>query len=205
MFSGTGSPFHRSAAVIENPFASGGYTELGDFVDGIYEVETENDDTIIMSRAGHVDGAPAQVSKLIKMNGEAGLMDVEYRITAGEKGLSCLFAVENVFSFLAGDAPDRYFDIPGREIAGGRNLASRGAEEGVETLRMVDEWLGLTLTMEFRPGMTVWRYPVETVSNSDSGFERVYQGSAVVAVRKLDLGPGEAETFRMTISVENLN
>ncbi len=66
---------------------------------------------------------------------------------------------------------------------------------------MVDEWIGLSLTMELSPGTAVWRYPIETVSNSDTGFERVYQGSAVVAVRKLVLGPDETETFTMRIGI----
>ena len=182
-------------------FASGSYTELGDFVDGIYEVETEGENVIIMSRAGLVGDSPAQVKKLITIDGDSASMKVEYTVTAGESGLSCLFAVENVFSFLAGEAPDRYFDIPGREIAGGRNLASRGVGEDVERIRMVDEWLDLAMTMDLSPGTAVWRYPIETVSNSDSGFERVYQGSALVVVRKLDLAAGAAETFSITVGI----
>ena len=176
-------------------------TELGDFVDGIYDTETEEDNIITMSRGGQVDTSPAQVNKQVTIDGDSASMEIEYTITAGGSGLSCLFAVENVFSFLAGDAPDRYFDIPGREIAGGRNLASSGVEEDVERIRMVDEWLDLAMTMDLSPGTAVWRYPIETVSNSDSGFERVYQGSALVAVRKLDLAAGATETFSITIGI----
>jgi alpha-amylase len=53
--------------------------------------------------------------------------------------------------------------------------------------------------------MAVWRYPIETVSNSDSGFERVYQGSALVAVRKLDLGPDETEKFALRVGISTAN
>ncbi len=184
-------------------FASGAYAELGDFVDGLYDIETEGDDVVIMARDGSVapDGSPVpvRVEKRITLDGGGVSMNVDYTVTAGGKGLSCLFAVENVFSFLAGDAPDRYFEIPGRKIGGGRNLASRGVEEDVETLRIIDEWMDLSVTLEMSPGTGLWRYPIETVSNSDSGFERVYQGSAVVAVRRLDLEPGEAERFTLTI------
>ncbi|MCK4549618.1 MAG: DUF1926 domain-containing protein [Candidatus Krumholzibacteria bacterium] len=182
-------------------FASGAYAELGDFVDGIYDIETEGDSVIAMSRNGSVDSSPVRVEKRITLDGAGASMKIDYTVTAGGSGLSCLFAVENVFSFLAGDAPDRYFEIPGREIAGGRNLASSGVEEDVERLRMVDEWLDLAMTMDLPPDTSVWRYPIETVSNSDSGFERVYQGSALVVVRKLDLGPGEAESFTMVILI----
>jgi alpha-amylase len=184
-------------------FASGIYEELGDFVDGLYEVETENEDTIVMSRDGHAGTAPVQVRKLITIDGAAKRIKADYKVTAGDEGLSCLFAVENVFSFLAGDAPDRYFDIHGRELKGGRNLASRGIEADVESLRMIDEWMGLSLGMELSPGTDLWRYPVETVSNSDSGYERVYQGSALVAVRVLELGPGETDDFGIVFNIDS--
>jgi alpha-amylase len=190
-------------------FASCACEELGDFVDGLYDIETEGDDVIVMSRDGSVDSggapAPVRVEKRITFDGAGASMTVDYTVTAGGKGLSCLFAVENVFSFLAGDAPDRYFEIPGRKIGGGRNLASKGVEEDVGVLKMVDEWLDLSMTMELTPPADVWRYPIETVSNSDSGFERVYQGSALVAVRRLELAPGEAETFTLVIRSQPSN
>jgi alpha-amylase len=186
-------------------FASGAYTELGDFVDGTYDIETEGDTVIVMTRNGSVDSERTRVEKRITLDGEDTSIKVEYTVTGGGSGLSCLFAVENVFSFLAGDAPDRYFEIPGRKIAGGKNLASRGVEEDVDRLRMVDEWLDLSLTIELTPGTAIWRYPIETVSNSDSGFERVYQGSALVAVRKLDLGPDETETFALRVGFSTAN
>ena len=182
-------------------FAACRYVELGDFVDGIYDIDTEGDSVIVMSRDGLVDSSPVRVEKRITLDGKGTAITVDYSVKAGGKGLSCLFAVENVFSFLAGDAPDRYFEIPGRELAGGRNLASKGVEEGVERIRMVDEWLDLSMTMDLSPGTALWRYPIETVSNSDSGFERVYQGSALVAVRKIELEPGETAGFTLAILV----
>ena len=190
-------------------FASGAYSEMGDFVDGLYDIGTEGDNVIVMTREGSVetDGSPVpvRVEKRIALNGEGASMTVDYTVTAGGQGLSCLFAVENVFSFLAGDAPDRYFEIPGRKIGGERNLASKGVEEDVDILKMVDEWLDLSMTMELSPSAAVWRYPIETVSNSDSGFERVYQGSALVAVRRLELAPEEAETFTIVIRLQPSN
>jgi len=193
------------AGTTLDAFASGTYAELGDFTGGLYDIDTEGDSIIVISRDGTVGSAPARIEKKISLDGDGASMDVEYTVTAGAEGLSCLFAVENVFSFLAGNAPDRYFEIPGREIAGGKNLASMGAEEDVEILRMVDEWLDLSLTIDFAPATNVWRYPVETVSNSDSGFERVYQGSAVVSVRDLELGPDDTETFTMRIGISRAN
>ncbi|MEO8462974.1 MAG: alpha-amylase/4-alpha-glucanotransferase domain-containing protein, partial [Chloroflexota bacterium] len=36
-----------------------------------------------------------------------------------------------------------------------------------------------------------WWAPIETVSNSEGGFERVYQGSALLISWPIVLGPGE--------------
>ena len=112
--------------------------------------------------------------------------------------------MENVFSLLAGNAPDRYFEIPGRTIGGGSHLASRGEETAVELLRMVDEWLGIAVEIEFDPAALLWRFPLETVSNSDSGFERVYQGSVIVPVWDLELKPGSEAAFALAIRISSV-
>lgn len=41
----------------------------------------------------------------------------------------------------------------------------------------------------------VWHYPVESISSSEGGVERVAQGVSVSLVRRLELAPGEAAAF----------
>ena len=50
------------------------------------------------------------------------------------------------------------------------------------------------------PAGDAWWAPIETVSNSEAGFERVYQGSALVLTWPLDLAPGA----RMSVRVEHV-
>ncbi len=45
--------------------------------------------------------------------------------------------------------------------------------------------------------MSAWIAPIETVSNSEAGFELVYQGSAVLLVRPIALAPGERTSLRI--------
>ena len=49
--------------------------------------------------------------------------------------------------------------------------------------------------------LDVWRLPIETVSMSESGFERVYQGSALLFLVRPALVPGVAwrGSFRQRI------
>ena len=48
------------------------------------------------------------------------------------------------------------------------------------------------------PAADVWWSPIETVSNSEAGFERVYQGSGVLVSWPVVLVPGETRRFRLT-------
>ena len=51
------------------------------------------------------------------------------------------------------------------------------------------------------PAADVWWAPIDTVSNSENGFERVYQGSALLLSWPLTLGPGESREFRVDHAV----
>jgi hypothetical protein len=42
------------------------------------------------------------------------------------------------------------------------------------------------------PPADAWRAPIETVSNSEAGFERVYQGSALLLSWLVSIRPGQA-------------
>ena len=37
-------------------------------------------------------------------------------------------------------------------------------------------------------GGRVWYYPIETVNNSESGYERIVQGACLLAVRPIRIG-----------------
>jgi hypothetical protein len=53
------------------------------------------------------------------------------------------------------------------------------------------------------PPADAWWHPIDTVSNSESGFERVYQGSELLVSWPLHLEPGESRrfSFRQSVSV----
>jgi alpha-amylase len=66
---------------------------------------------------------------------------------------------------------------------------------------MVDEWLGAEIALSFTaPAEVAWA-PVETVSLSESGFERIYQGSALLVVWPLRLRPGETWDVSLRLRV----
>ena len=50
------------------------------------------------------------------------------------------------------------------------------------------------------PQADVWRFPLETISNSDQGFERNYQGTTLLHWWALNLKPGETWQVELKIA-----
>ena len=61
-----------------------------------------------------------------------------------------------------------------------------------DCLALVDEWLNLRIDVRVRPAATWWILPIFTVSQSEEGFERVYQGSCLLP--HWPVGRGELRT-----------
>jgi alpha-amylase len=66
---------------------------------------------------------------------------------------------------------------------------------------MVDEWLGGEVALSFTAPAEVSWAPVETVSLSESGFERIYQGSALLVAWPVRLAPGETWEVSLRVRV----
>ena len=55
---------------------------------------------------------------------------------------------------------------------------------------------GLEYRLSAPPGSRLWYYPVETVNNSENGYERIVQGACLLALRPVRLGEGDALRLR---------
>ena len=60
-----------------------------------------------------------------------------------------------------------------------------------QLVRLADEWQDVAVEIEARGASQVWISPIETVSESEEGFERVYQGSQILGVWNVTLSPTE--------------
>lgn len=104
--------------------------------------------------------------------------------------------LEMVLNLLAPNEPDRYF-----ETAAGRHaLAWSGVVEGSH-VRIVDEWQDVAVQIEARNASNLWVAPIETVSESEEGFERVYQGSQILGTWTVDLNPSETWSAEAVLHV----
>ena len=66
----------------------------------------------------------------------------------------------------------------------------------------MDEWQNVAATIEAPFAKEFWITPIETISESEEGFERVYQGSQILAVWPLELAAGKAWTGELSLRVE---
>ncbi len=169
------------------------YAEAGDFVLGAYTARSSSAKgraALLLERDGRVDGRSVRLRKeIVLRSGDPGFA-VRYEIrNLNSEELNASFGSEFNFSLLAGNAPDRYYDIPGHRLDK-RHLASAGETNNVESVRLVDEWLPLTVALSFSQAAVLWRGPIETVSQSEAGFERVYQSSLVMPIWRISIGPG---------------
>ena len=104
---------------------------------------------------------------------------------------------------LAGDAPDRYYWIAGADLKDPR-LASSGQTDQVSSFGLRDEYQGLDIALALDKPATLWRFPIETVSQSEGGFERVYQSSVVFPNWKLELKAGGGWEMLMVQEISKL-
>ncbi len=67
-----------------------------------------------------------------------------------------------------------------------------------------DHGFGLALKIRFDLPMDLWEFPLETVSLSEEGFERTYQGTVLLAHSKVALQPGQVwvRSWRVGIQLE---
>jgi alpha-amylase len=188
------------------------YRELGTFAETPYEVvkhERKRDKVVVdMSRTGglRLYGAeiPLRVDKKFTFSG-GNRINVRYKFrNSGDGELDMVFATELNFTMLAGTADDRYYLVPDVELDD-RRLISVGTESGISEIHMIDEWSNIDVRVAPKKPCEVWRFPVETVSQSEDGFERNYQNSCIVFISNLKIEKSSGEELAFTLTVDRHN
>jgi 4-alpha-glucanotransferase len=159
--------------------------ELGQFLTNPYKYElkgTKSKQTLRFEHTGKVQlGGKDYIvalSKTVTLEKGKSEFKVDYSLRSLSGNLPLVFAVENCYGLLAGDAPDRYYYFD-NETLKDRKLRSMG-ELRSAMAGLKDEWLKIDARLEASRDARVVRYPIETISLSVGGFERVYQASVVM-------------------------
>jgi 4-alpha-glucanotransferase len=189
--------------------------ENADFAGGDYRVENVARDQATLSieapllpaKSGGALCTKLRATKMITFTATGESCDVSCRLeiarncpealaTGSAAPLRFLAGLEMVLNLLAPNEPDRYFDFLGTRHA----LAWSGVVEGAH-IRLVDEWQDVAVKIEAKGASQLWVAPIETVSESEEGFERVYQGSQILAVWPVELTPSGKWTSETVLHV----
>ena len=187
------------------------YQEEGDFIEGLYEMDIRRKGRnrgVLFSRSGNLqkDGKryPIKVEKRYDPSPNQSVLKAAYRITyGGDERKRTNFGIEFNINLLAGDAFDRYYDIPGHPLED-RKLASIGECVDISEVHLIDEWNEIEVFLKVDKKCNFWRVPIETVSLSESGFEKIFQGSCLLFYWPLELETGDGFEVTIELGIDSL-
>lgn len=198
--------WHRRASFVDHflgsntkldEFYRAHYAEQGDFVNQPYRAETTATDeevSIHLVRDGHVwigdVHRPVRVIKTYSVRRRDGTFRVKYTVSnPSETAIEVRFGVETVVGFdggqdlqycalRVGDNPER---LSLNEVAALDQVTRYAADSNIRNL---------TLTTNLSIPAALWRFPLETITLSEAGFERGYQGTVFLQLWDLHLHAG---------------
>jgi len=177
-------------------------TDLGDLVDGAYALLELGLRRVVARRETTVLGARIGVTKTIILGGDRRRPTLDLTIEFDHREgpmveLRC--GIEWTLTLLGGGGnPSAWWDVAGRRTT--HDIA--GSATAISSLAQGNDHIGIAVTTTLDEPADGWWAPVETVSNSENGFERVYQGAGLLVswVVRLDAGERVARTVHQAVS-----
>lgn len=158
----------------------------------------------ILELEGVVESKDYKIEIIKTLQIDCGSLDIGIRLrNMKSKPLSELYTCEFNFGLLAGQAEDRYYELNGIKPQKAY-LNTIVNKSDIMSLALTDEYNHFRLKLTFPEKASIWCFPIETVTMSESGFERIYQGSAVVPNWQIDLDSDEVFEIQMTLDIEEL-
>lgn len=142
------------------------------------------------------DNKELSISKRYVVENSTSGIKSQYSVS-GSAGL--YFGVEVNINLLAGHDEGRFFEIEGVDKENSF-LDSMGRTDGIDQFSMIDRYNDLKIVFCSSRSMTLIRYPLYTVSQSDSGFEKNFQGTSLLMIFPLDSGE---DNFNIEVNVDD--
>ncbi|WP_051962886.1 alpha-amylase/4-alpha-glucanotransferase domain-containing protein [Mesoaciditoga lauensis] len=172
------------------------YPEQGDFVNQPYNIIDKN----TFLRHGHVwigaKWTPVTVEKRFSLNG--GSLEVTYKITNdSEEEVTLHFGSEMTYNLMAPEDDDRYFEWDGQ-----RHNASYKGEFTSDKVEICADYEEVHAKLTLSEMANFFIYPIYTVSYSEGGFEKVYQGTSLTPTWKFNLSPHQSKELKVILSIK---
>lgn len=188
-------------ATTPDAWATAAAVDLGDFAEDGFLIAELAPDAATLARRGSFagSGGPTPLDLRQRYTVDGGRLDprLVQEVTVENPSSAVVAArlgVEWATTMLGGGGnPAAWWDLAGERTT--HDIARIGT--GVERLAAGNDDIGIAVATEVSPPADAWIAPIDTVSNSEAGFERVYQGSGLLLSWVIRLAPGEAWTVRI--------
>jgi alpha-amylase len=175
--------------------------ELGDFVDRPFRVAAFEPGRLVVAREGHVETAAGpravRVEKVLTLAGDRATPSMGLEVAVENRSkepIEARLGVEWSITMLGGGGnPAAWYDIGGSRTA--HDVG--GQASGITRVEQGNDYVGVSLATTASPSADAWWAPIETVSNSEAGFERIYQGSSLLLSWPLRLEAGARTVVRV--------
>lgn len=169
---------------------------IGDFVTGEWELNFSARNVVELSRSA----AGLTLSKWFDVMGDRldGFLSVEVELTSVEDFSGVLELEWNINLLGGGANPAAYYRVDDGQETRHDSAGSAPADSYLQ-FGNTFEGIELSILMSDPESESHW-FPVETVSNSEAGFERVYQGSCLTQRWPLKMTAGKPQSFSTMLS-----
>ena len=170
------------------------YFEHSDKVDSILSAETMLNDVVKLV-----------IGKHYTLQTGSSRLGVRYQLELKEgMGVAGTFVVGFNFSTPSALGMELPFAVDGKEVPG-CSLLDIGSAEAVSVFRLRDPHRRFDLLLDIDTASDIIWHPVETISQSESGFERNYQASAAYLILPLRLTQGQKLSFEIGIEIRSFD
>ncbi|MFH1135721.1 MAG: alpha-amylase/4-alpha-glucanotransferase domain-containing protein [Pseudomonadota bacterium] len=147
-------------------------------------------------------GRQVTVRKTIAAGGRPDLT-VDYQVeSAGDQAADLFFGVELALTVYSDQDHQRYFYAP--EFDRRREPYETGAEYRIQRFDLVNGGDGLRLALSFSRPVDVLFFPLYTVSLSEDGFEKNYQGTSLLLALPLARDGQKTSALKIDFDFEQL-
>ncbi|MBU0510006.1 DUF1926 domain-containing protein, partial [bacterium] len=182
-------------------FKNGTLSDYGTFLQAHYELKELFTDAVSLCRTGHVGETAVEICKTIRTLPGKAVLEIEYKIrNHSHHDLHSPFGVEWNLALMAPNSSQHTFSIPGTNVTD-RPLNESVEHRDVRDLLFSDRSEGVAARFRFPQPVKAWRVPIESVSLSEGGFERIFQSVALLLLWELHLGPGQEWRRSFTVSL----
>lgn len=212
--------WHRRASFIDHflredstllEFSHAQYAEQGDFVNLPYRAELRNNarqGRVTLTRDGHVwignRHQPVTVQKSFSFEKEQNQIEITYHLThPSASPVALRFGIETAIGFDGGE--DLAYcalllDADPTQHA----LNSLSGQAAVSHYRAQSKLRNLTVNTELSEPAALWWFPLETVTLTETSYERNYQGTVFLQVWNIIIPPDKPWTVTIVQRVSAL-